>query len=438
MPKSVRRLSNSEEPPVALANRVAARFALEAPVEAHDFPEKGNINRHTYAVESFGGGERRQYLLQQINAQVFTRPRAVMAAMLACIEAQRANIARGRLQPGELWEPVTLIPTRAGQPYLEVHDRRGYGCWRLMVRIPEARTYKSLSEIADPAQRLMTAEQAGAGLALFGTLTGGMDVSRLSSPLPGYRDTRVYYNQLLSVLAGNRTLEEAAPFLPDDPEVRQTTEQHFLVHLPEEEYRRRLNHPEVRPFLDLLRAQEGSALLLLTEMQEGRIRRSAIHGDTKLDNFLFDARTGQVKALIDLDTIMPHTWLVDWGDMVRSLCNVAGEKEANLAKVQVDMDIYRAVASGFLRSARNVTARELELMVDGVLIIALELGMRFLTDHLRGDSYFKLGPADPTDLNKIRGLSQLTLFERLQARAGEAQECIRELRRQFGVTGTNA
>jgi N-acetylhexosamine 1-kinase len=101
----------------------------------------------------------------------------------------------------------------------------------------------------------------------------------------------------------------------------------------------------------------------------------------------------------------------------------------------VDMDVYRAVATGFLRSARNVTARELDLMVDGVEIIALELGMRFLTDHLRGDSYFKLGPADPPDLNKIRGLSQLTLYQRLRARGDEARVLIGDLRANFGVMG---
>src|SRR5438132_14157005 len=88
------RLRLSGEPPLALANRIAARFALPAPIEVHDFPEKGNINRHTFAVDAFGDG-RRQYLLQQINQQVFTRPRAVMAAMVACIEAQRANLERG-------------------------------------------------------------------------------------------------------------------------------------------------------------------------------------------------------------------------------------------------------------------------------------------------------------------------------------------------------
>jgi N-acetylhexosamine 1-kinase len=142
-----------------------------------------------------------------------------------------------------------------------------------------------------------------------------------------------------------------------------------------------------------------------------------------------------VKALVDLDTIMPHTFLVDWGDMVRSLCNVAGEKEPRRERIQVDMDIYRAVATGFLRSARNVTPREIELLVDSVEIIALELGMRFLTDYLRGDSYFKLGPADPLDLNKIRGLGQLTLFQRLRAVARQARALVLSLRQRFGGPG---
>ncbi len=433
MQKSVRRLSLSQEHPVALASRVASRFALAGPIEAHDFPEKGNINRQTFAVESFGGGRRQRFILQQINQQVFHQPRSVMAAMQAVIEAQRRNIARGRLQPGESWEPVTLVPTREQAPYLEVQDRRGYGCWRLMVRIAGARTFKSLSEIPDPARRLTTAEQAGRGLALFGTLSEGIAIEGLRSPLPGYRDTRVYYDQMLSVLAGNRTFEQAAALLPTDPEVREATGPHFLVHLPDEELRRRREHPEVRPYVQLLRAQEEHALLLTRELAAGRIRRTAIHGDTKLDNFLFDEQTGQVKALVDLDTIMPHTFLVDWGDMVRSLCNVAGEKEPRRDRIQVDLEIYRAVASGFLRSARNVTAHELDLLVDSVEVVALELGMRFLTDYLRGDSYFKLGPADPPDLNKIRGLGQLALFERLRAARGQTEAAIRQLRGEVGT-----
>jgi hypothetical protein len=431
--KVVRPLSISEEHPLAQADRLASRFHLPTPMEAFDFPDKGNINQHTYLVQAGRTGSHREYLLQRINQQVFTRPRSVMSAMVACIEAQQGCLARGALREGEEWETITLIPTRDGKPYLEIQDRRGYACWRLMVKISDSRTFKSLGEIPDPRERLRVAEEAGSGLALYGSFTSAMDTSNLASPLPGYRDTRLYYNQLLSVLAGNRTLELAEPLLPSDPVVRQSTERHFLIHIPPEEYHRRMEDSALRRFIDLARAQEPYGMTLLREMESGGIRRLAIHGDTKLDNFLFSTRTGKVKALVDLDTIMPHTWLADWGDMVRSLVNVAGEKEMDLSKVQVNMDIFLAVARGFLRSARGITRREVELMVDGVRIIALELGIRFLADYLRGNSYFKLGAADPPDLNKIRAMVQLTLFERLGEKADEARGCIKTLRAEYAA-----
>jgi hypothetical protein len=429
-----RSLSISEEYPLAQADRLASRFRLPAPVEAYDFPDKGNINQHTYLVFAGRVPGTSEYLLQRINQQVFTRPRSVMNAMVACIQAQRESVASGGLREGEEWDTITLIPTRDGAPFLEVTDRRGYGCWRLMIKIPDACTFKSLSEIPDAKERLRVAGEAASGLALYGSFTSGMDTSQLASPLPGYRDTRLYYNQLLSVLAGCRSVEEAEKYLPSDPVVRQSTERHFLIHIPPEEYRWRMEDPGLKRFITMAREQEDFAMTLLREMETGGIRRVAIHGDTKLDNFLFSSRTGRVKALVDLDTIMPHTWLVDWGDMVRSLVNVAGEKEHDLSKVRVDMDIFGAVAAGFLRSARGLLAREIGLMVDAVEIIALELGIRFLADYLRGDSYFKLGPADPPDLNRTRATVQLTLFEKLREKAGEARNCIESLSREYGVS----
>ena len=355
-----RALTYSEEHPLAQASRLSSRFRLARPVEVHDFPEKGNINQHTYVVTA-GTPAPREYLLQRINERVFTRPRSVMLAMIASIEAQRASVAAGRLSPGDEWETITLLETVEGQPFLEAENHRGYSCWRLMVKIPEARTHKSLGEIPDPSERLRIAAEAGRGLAMYGDFTCHMRTDNLENPLPGYRDTRLYYDQLRSVLAGYRTPEEAGALIPADPALRHSTEEHFLVHLSDAEYRRRTSDPEFRPFIDLAREAEAFGTSLLEGMDSGRIRRLAIHGDTKLDNFLFSTRTGRVKALVDLDTIMPHTWLADWGDMVRSLVNVAGEKERDLSRVQVDMDIYRAVARGFLSAAREVTPAEVDL-----------------------------------------------------------------------------
>ncbi len=414
----------TEEYPTALAARIGSRFDLPAPIEAFDFPQKGNIHQDTYLLVCGPGQAPREYLLQRLNHQVFTKPKSVMAAMLASLEAQRFSLASGKLPAGRQWEVITLIPTRGGAPYLECRNRRGAAVWRLMVKIPDCRTYKSLAEIPDRGAQLAVAEETGRGLALYGDFTAGMDVSKLENPLPGYRDTRVYFNQLSSVLAGHRRLEEAAGLLPEDPRVRASTQSHFLVHLPPEDYRRRMEDLDLQPFLALARREADYGLTLARALAEGRIRTVAIHGDTKLENFLFCARTGQVKSLVDLDTIMPHTWLSDWGDMVRSLANVAGERERSLEKVGADMEIYEALARGFLATAREVTREEIALMVEAVELIALELGVRFLTDYLRGDSYFRLTLADPPDLNKVRAMVQLTLFEKLRQCGGAARRCI--------------
>jgi len=414
----------SAELPVANAARIASRFDIVSPVEAYDFAQKGNINRHTFQVES-GTSDKREYLLQQINQQVFVRPRNVMSAMTSVIDAQRENLGKVSKDLSDGWESITLVPLKDGAPYLEMVDRRGVSYWRLMVKIPDSITFKSLKEIGSLEERLRVAGEAGRGLALFGDLTATVDVDKLANPLPGYRETKLYYGQFESVLEGNRTAGDAARHLPTDPELLQSTGRHFLVHCSPETAQKRMNDPELAPFITLARDESATGLLLATELASGAIRKVAIHGDTKLDNFLFSASTGRVKALVDLDTILPHTWLADWGDMARSLVNVAGEKEPDLSSVQVDMDIYKALARGFLSAAREVTAHEVDLMVDAVQSIALELGVRFMTDYLRGDNYFQLGPADPPDLNKTRGMVQLTLFQRLKDRDAECRAIIK-------------
>ena len=206
----------------------------------------------------------------------------------------------------------------------------------MMVRIGQAFTFRSLREITDPGMRLRIAEEAGRGLAMFGSLTAGMDASRIGCPLPGYRDTELYYNQLLSVLSGARTPSECETYMPSDSAVRNSTEMHFLIRINPTEYRRRLEDPQVRQMIDLALQQKPFGLTLIRKLKSGELKKVVVHGDTKLDNFLFSTETGRVKALVDLDTIMPHTWLSDWGDMVRSLINIAGERERDLEKVDVD------------------------------------------------------------------------------------------------------
>jgi hypothetical protein len=297
----------------------------------------------------------------------------------------------------------------------------------MMVKIPDSHSYKSLWSLNNSGERLRIAEETAKGLALFGNLTSAMPIAGLEPSLPGYRDTQIYYNQLQSIVNGARTIQQAAELLPSDPVVKQCTEQHFLVHAEEDKYQLRMADPQVRRMVASAWEQKGFALSLKNDLHSGRLSISVIHGDTKLENFLFSGRTGKVKSLVDLDTIMPHCWLSDWGDMARSLSNAAGEKEPNIDKIDVDLEVFQAMARGFLNSVRSVQSSELHRMVDAAQIMSLELGVRFLADYIRGDSYFRLSPNDPEDLNKIRAMVQFAVFEKFRAKADAAYRYIKEL-----------
>jgi hypothetical protein len=326
------------------------------------------------------------------------------------------------------WVPIELVKTKSGKEFLDLTDEHGWSVWRLMVRISESRSYKSLSEVEGREAQLRLAEEVGRGLAIYSDLTSSINPAGVDGSLPGYRDTGLYYRQFHSVFAGNRSMGDAAALLPDDPILRTSTGQHFLVGCSEDVYESRKNDPELAPYLELLKEQEPFAMGLWTAIAQGRIRHTLIHGDTKIENFLFDTQTNRVKSLVDLDTIMAFTWLADWGDMLRSMVNVAGEKETDLSRVVVDTDVYKAVAKGFLTAASEITDQEVSFMVSAVQIIALELGLRFLTDYLKGDTYFQLGDSDAPDLNKTRAMVQLTLYRRLVEFGPEAEAHIRSLR----------
>ncbi len=413
---------------LAQAGDIASLFDIPKPFEISDFAAKGNINRQTYLVSAGSLDKRCEYLLQLLNPGVFTQPRAVMNGMIACIRAQQKALAGGVLG-GYEWETIRLVPTRSGKDYLEVPGDAGITCWRMMIRISDVFTHRSLREISKPDLRLHVAEEAGRGLAFFGNLTAGMDAASLETPLPGYRETENYYNQLRSVLAGSRSPEQAEPFLPQDPLVRKGTEAHFLIQADASEYHRRLKDPQIQRCINLALEQQQFGFTLIRKLKSGELEKVVVHGDTKLDNFLFSTRTGGIKALVDLDTIMSHTWLSDWGDMARSLANIAGERELDLEKIDIDKTIFRALAKGFLASASRMKALEIDLMVDAAQVMALELGVRFLADYLRGDSYFQPGAREPQDLNKIRALVQFRLFERMRDQADSLQEIIHSLSR---------
>jgi len=280
------------------ASTIASLFDIPSPVEVLDFPRKGNINQQTYWIKAGPPTARSEYLLQLLNPGIFTQPRIVMNAMISCIRAQETALAENFTENLRGWEILRLIPTKEGNSYLELADHEGIQCWRMMAYIRDTNSFKSLREISDKGSRLFIAEEAGKGLAIFGALTAGMDLSKIRSSFPGYRDTAIYYHQFLSVLAGNQTLEEAAAYLPEDATLRHSTEPHFYTHLKPEEYQRRLSNPQLRRCIDFALEQKSYALALTRGLETGKLKRTVIHGDTKLENFLFSNATGKIKALV--------------------------------------------------------------------------------------------------------------------------------------------
>ena len=163
----------------------------------------------------------------------------------------------------------------------------------------------------------------------------------------------------------------------------------------------------------------GEALL------QGRLPLRVTHNDAKLDNVLFDAKTGKRLAVIDLDTVMPGTPCHDFGDSVRSGCNPAQEDEPDLFRVVFRMDRFAELAEGYLRSLRGILREtETAMLVPGAMAITFEQGIRFLKDHLDGDVYYR---TTREGQNRDRARTQFRLLAEMEERRDEMDRIVREM-----------
>ena len=137
-----------------------------------------------------------------------------------------------------------------------------------------------------------------------------------------------------------------------------------------------------------------------------------VHNDTKLNNVLLDEKTGEGVSVIDLDTVMPGCALHDFGDLVRTSCNSADEEEIDLTKVKFLTDYFESIVQGYLDATHEMlTGAEIDGLAVAPLVITYELGIRFLTDYLKGDQYFKI--THPTQ-NLERAKVQFKLLESME------------------------
>lgn len=318
------------------------------------------------------------------------------------------------------WKCLQLQPTKQGAPYLQIMQATQSSVWRMLQYIEGTCSYKQLSDVGDFDRSLKVATQAAKGLATFVELTQGLPLDHFYASFPGYRNTQLYFDQLESIWAGCNSLEEAESFLPQESYLRNAVWQQYVLHCDRDQYEARRNNQEVADARDFLLEYRHVVMKLWQEVQSGNLKQSIIHGDPKLENFLFRTGTDDVVSMIDLDTLMPYTWLADWGDMARSLINPAGEKAIDIDSVSVDIDVFKALMQGYVSSAHSLPPYEMELMTIAPAVIGMELGMRFLTDYVRGDNYF--GLTDQDKLDGVTNLSRARVQLRLAKLIIEAQD----------------
>lgn len=325
-----------------LAQEAAMSFSGGRDLLSVEPLHRGHI--HETFVSTWRGKEGTQRMLhQRMNDQVFRDIPGLMHNIKRVTEQLRLDTWRAR---DHQLEVLKLVPTNQGEDWAALSS----GAWRTFVFVDGTVTF----------DQCQGTEQAYGAAVAFGN----------------------FQARLIDLDA--RGLVETIPlFFSSTHRLRQ-----FQAALRADVVGRAKS---VQPEIEF--ALKHSHLLEIVEMgqAQGRIPGRVVHGDTKLNNVLFDEVTGAPHCIVDLDTCMPGWSLYDFGDLVRFAAAQSAEDEQDLTKVGVDMDLYRALQAGWMDSAGSfMNADELELMPLASSIVTLTVGLRFLTDHLAGDKYFKI------------------------------------------------
>lgn len=330
----------------------------------------GHIN-DTYAITDLSGV--RRWILQRVNHHVFPR-----------IEVLQRNVAivsdtlRQRLEAEgdpEAERKYLYFYPRLDEPEMNYyHDGENY--WRICRFIPDS---MSMSELTPQA-----AHFAGEAFGQFEEMLSGIPEGVLGDTIVNFHSMPWRLQQLRDAVAA-------------DPVGRAAGVQDIL----EEIWRR-----------------EEDMLLQERLHAEGKLPKRTIHCDTKVDNVLFD-RSGRVLCVVDWDTVMPGYILSDVGDFIRSGVNYAAEDEADLSKIGVNMEIYRAFVEGYLSTAgKFLTPTERSLIAYGGRLMTYMQTVRFLADYIDGDKYFKV---QHPEHNLQRTRAQLRYLQCLEEKAQEME-----------------
>jgi hypothetical protein len=339
--------------------------AFDLPTEPVSFREcrVGHINSTFFLFDGAGRG----YVLQKINTHVFRDPEGLMENVFAVTDHIRGVLAR----TGGDAERGTLRFRKTADGRLFFTDPEGRA-WRLYDMIDGAYSMES----ADPA----TFMHVGTAFGRFQRQLADFDASSLRETIPFFHDTVRRFGTFRKSLGA-------------DPAGRAAS---------------------VGAEIDFAMAHEGICSYVTSRLDAGLIPSRVTHNDTKLNNILMDEKTRMPLCVIDLDTIMPGSVLYDFGDAIRFGASSAAEDETDLSKVFFRHDMFESFTRGFLRAlGGELCSEELASLPMGALVITFETGLRFLTDHIDGDVYFRTSyPGQNLD----RARNQFRLVADLESR----------------------
>ena len=351
--------------------RAAAQFDLGGIIVGCNVYGSGHINGTNLITVKKPTGETVRYILQVINGDVFPNPEWVVENIAEVTEFLHKKGFAGR-------RVLNMVRARDGK--LRYWDASGL-CFRVYDFIEG-------SVSLDKAESPEDFYQSGFAFGEFQRNLSDFPVDKLHETLADFHNTPKRFEAFLDAVAQDRA-----------GRVRT---------VPKE--------------IDFLRERMEFCSVLYKAHEEGRLPLRVTHNDTKLNNVMLDEKTRKALCVIDLDTVMPGFSVNDFGDAIRFGANTAAEDEKDLSKVSLDMELFEAYTKGFLEGCGGMLGEEeIRLLPEGAKMMTLECGMRFLTDYLQGDTYFKTAYPEH-NLDRCR--TQFKLVECMEEHWWDMKNCV--------------
>lgn len=340
----------------------------------------GHIN-DTYLILMDKEGVKRRYILQRMNHSIFKNPVELMENIEHVTTHLRKKIEGYGGDPDR--ETLNLVPCLNEKSY---YVDGGGNYWRMYYFIEDAISYDAVEKPND-------FYESAVAFGNFQRMLADFPAETLHETIKGFHDTKSRFEVFKKAVESDRMKRAGA----------------------------------VQAEIDFVLKHEETACILGDMLETGELPLRVTHNDTKLNNIMIDNKTGKGICVIDLDTVMPGLAINDFGDSIRFGASTGAEDEVDLSKISCDIELFRLYAKGFIEGcAGSLTDKEIEMLPMGAKVMTFECGMRFLTDYLEGDTYFKIH-REGHNLDRCR--TQFKLVKDMEEKWNTLQAIVNEYRK---------